>query len=471
MNRRTALLLAGSAIVSGCSVVGPDFVRPKASLTSQFVGGGSTALSESATLRWWQELNDHPLNELVERGLQQNLTIEAGIERIRQADAELGRTGLNAQTTGSIGAQLTRQNSETRGDFSDNSVSVNGNYVFDLFGGIRRGREQAIANFEAAQFDVGTVRLAFLFDIVEAYVQARFFQAADRILRGTAESRRRTLSLVMRLRDGGEATALDVARARTELSTARAQIPLLKSSFESNVFRIATLLAEPAGPLLSFMKSSSKQPLPNGIGKQGVPADLLRNRPDIRNAEKNLAAATAAIGVSEAALYPSLTLNGSIVEGSFDSWSFGPSLQFPLLNRGLLKANRNVAISLARQANIGWRNAVLVAVEEVQSGLTTTKQWALQLAALREARAGSGEVLSLSRESYQAGGVILTDVLEAERLNSVNDLDVAEACREYAISWAQLQVASGKGWSGAEQGTPFGTIENAPPSDAQLVSN
>ena len=471
MNRRSALLLTGSALVSGCTVVGPNFARPEAPTTPQFVGGGSTALVDAATQRWWHELNDQPLNELVERGLQQNLSIEAGIERIRQADAALGRTGLNAQTTGNIGAQARRQKNETRGEFTNNSVSADANYVFDLFGGIRRGRQQAIANFEAAQFDVGTVRLAYLFDIVEAYVQARFFQAADRILRGTVESRRRTLSLVRRRRDVGDATELDVAQARTELSTARAQIPLLKSSFESNVFRIATLLAEPAGPLLAFMKRSGKQPLPRDLGKHGVPADLLRNRPDIRFAEKNLAAATAAIGVAEAALYPSLTLNGSIVEGNFDTWSFGPTLQLPLLNRGFLKASRNVAISQARQANIGWRNAVLIAVEEVQAGLTTTKQWAVQLQALRAARTGSGEVLRLSRQSYEAGGVILTDVLEAERFNAVNDLNVAEACRDYARSWAQLQVASGKGWFGAEQGTRVEAAKDVTPSDAELASN
>lgn len=470
MNRRSALLLTGSAIVSGCTVVGPNFTRPATSVTRQFVGGGSAALVEAATLRWWKALNDQSLNELVDRGLQQNLSIEAGIERIRQADAALGRTGLNAQTTGAIGAQTRRQSNETQGEFTNSSVSAEANYVFDLFGGIRRGRQQAIANFEAAQFDVGTVRLAYLFDIVEAYVQARFFQAADRILRGTVESRRQTLSLVMRRRDVGDATVLDVAQARTELSTARAQIPLLKSSFESNVFRIATLLAEPAGPLLSFLKRSAKQPLPRGIGQQGVPADLLRNRPDIRFAEKNLAAATAAIGVAEAALYPSLTLNGSIVEGNFDSWSFGPTLQLPLLNRGFLKANRNIAISQARQANIGWRNAVLIAVEEVQASLTTTKQWAVQLQALRAARTGSGEVLRLSRQSYEAGGIILTDVLEAERFNAVNDLNVAEACRDYARSWAQLQVASGKGWFGTEQGTDAEATQ-ANPSDAELASN
>ncbi len=446
MIKPTGMLLISGLAVSGCALLGPDYVAPTAEIPTRFVNGGSFALVNAAQTPWWQSLEDEKLNALIQRGLAQNLSIEASYERIRAAQAALGRTGLNAQTTGNASGQVRRQETEAAGATTNKSVSLNANYVFDLFGGFRRGREQAVANFEAAQFDTGTVRLAYLADIVNAYVQARFFQSATRITVRTVESRRRTLSLVNTRRKAGEATELEVQQARAQLSSAKAALPSLRANFEANIFQIATLLAEPAGPILAMMNEGGGQPLPHSFGGVGIPADLVRNRPDVRFAERNFAAATAAVGVAEAQLYPSLTLTGAVTEGTLDSWNFGPTLSLPLLNRGFLKANRNIAISEARQAQIGWRSAVLLAIEDVQTSLSSASNFRLQLKALKEASNASGRVLRLSRESYTSGAITLIDVLDAERSNASNELALAEACRDYAISWSQLQVAAGKGW-------------------------
>lgn len=444
--KQTFGILAALAFLSACDVVGPDYVEPAVDVPQRFVGGGSSALLEAPTEQWWRRLDTPFLNELVARGSAQNLDVLTALERIRAADAALSRTGVNAQTDGALSARSTRRGGDDIDEGTQSGVSADAAYVFDLFGGVRRDRERAIANFEASQFDAGAVRLAYLADLVDSYIQARYFQEAAAITRQTIASRRRTLALVSERREAQEATELELQQARALLSAAEASLPFLIAQFEVNVFHIATLLGEPAAPLLARMQQGARQPRPRGFTAIGIPADLVRNRPDVRAAERSLAAATAAVGVAEARLYPSLRISGNFTVGTDDSWSFGPGIALPVLDRGVLRGDRNIAISLARQAELDWRNQVLVAIEEVQVALTLGRNWSRQMTFLEQAARESGQVLRLSRESYAGGLVTLTDVLDAERANSANRLAVADAVRNYAASWARLQVATGKGW-------------------------
>ena len=224
-------------------------------------------------------------------------------------------------------------------------------------------------------------------------------------------------------------------------------LPMLQANFEASVFRIATLLAEPAGPILARMTQGAGQPTPNRGTATGTPADLLRNRPDIRAAERDLAAATAAIGVAEAELYPSLRLSGFVSEGDEEDWSFGPSLRLPVLNQGLLAARRNEAVARAEEAELIWRQEVLTAVEEVQTSDSALRYWRSQVGAQRAASDAAEEVRTLTRKTYEAGGTVLTDVLDAERRALDNRLVLMAGLRDLSKSWIQLQVATGRGWS------------------------
>ncbi len=439
-------ILASFAIVSACDVVGPNYSQPIVDVPQRFESGGSTELLTAATEQWWRRLNDPILNQLVARGGNQNLDVLTALERIRQADAALGRSGLNGQTDGSISAQVRTTGGDNGPTETNSGISANAAYVFDLYGGVRRNQEQAIANFEASQFDAGTVRLAYISDLVNSYIQARYFQEVAAITRQTITSRRATLRLVEDRRANSEATELEVQQARALLSAAEASLPFLTAQFEVNVFHMATLLGTTSSPLLAEMQHGARQPRPTGFTAVGLPADLVRNRPDVRFAERNLAATTAAIGVAEADLYPSLTINGNLTLGTQESWGFGPGFSVPVFNRGLLRANRNVAISTARQAELTWRNQIYIAIEEVQIAMTLCQNWSRQVTFLERASEQSNRVLTLSRESYEGGVITLTDVLDAERANSANRLAVADGVRNYVISWAQLQAATGKGW-------------------------
>ncbi|MGJ8606086.1 MAG: efflux transporter outer membrane subunit [Marivita sp.] len=442
--RKFPLSVAFSLLLTACTA-GRDYVAPTANMESRFVSAGSTSMQNVAFAKWWTDLQDPLLNSLLERGSVQNIDIQAALERIRAAEAALGRTGPNAQTSGSaLFDGVERKDDPNTTDPSRGQI--NAQYVFDFAGGFRRESEQALANFDAAQADAGTVRLAFFADIINAYIQARYFQQVAWITRQTISSREQTLEIVNQRRELEEATELEVLRAESDVATARAQLPVLNANFETNVFRLATLLAEPAGPLMQKMQRGAAQPRPRARSMVGIPADLLRNRPDVRFAERNLAAATAAIGVAEAQLYPSVVLSGSLGTASANRWSFGPTVTLPIFNRGVLQANKRVAASEARQAELEWRQTVLLAVEEVQTYLTLSRNWQTQLGFQTTAADASANVEELSRKSYEVGSITLTDVLDAERRNAANRVEVANALRNYTENWMRLQVAVGKGW-------------------------
>jgi multidrug efflux system outer membrane protein len=422
------------------------------SLTPYFVDGGSSPLAHAAVESWWIGLQDPLLDELVSRGLAQNLDIRSARQRIRRAEASVGRTGLAAQISGGLSASAERER-DSDGDINNRSaLTASAAYVFDLFGGFRRGNERARASLDAARFDEGTVRLAYLSDIVDAYIKARYFQNTAWITRQAIQSRRATLNAVTRQLSVGVATRLDVAQAEAQLRTAEATLATLQANFETNVFRIATLLAEPAPPILARMESGARQPVPMPGTGTGTPADLLRNRPDIRAAERDLAAATAAIGVAEAALYPSLRLSGFVTEAEENTWSFGPMLSLPVLNRGVLTANRDEAVAEAAEAELAWRSEVLAAVEEVQSARSFTSYWRRQVAAQRAAAASTEEAYALSQRSFETGDILFSDLLDAERRALESRMALAAGLRDLATSWLRLQVATGRGWmAGTEQ--------------------
>ncbi|MEO9862812.1 MAG: efflux transporter outer membrane subunit [Yoonia sp.] len=445
MNRLVLPLICGTAF-AGCERMGPEYQAPTIELRNNFVNAAPATLENAADLAWWDRLNDPLLTGLIARGSSQNLDVRTAIERSNAAEAALGRVGLNAQLTGGVEAAVTRQNFDDGPTTLSNS-RASGSYVVDLFGEHENRQTQAQANLGAAQANVDTVRLAYLADITNAYLQARYYQEAAAISRMTVRSRRQTLRQITQRRDVGDATELDVQRARSELATSEATLPTRFAQFETSVFRIATLLAEPAQPIMTKMQAAAFQPRPHGTSPVGHPADLIRNRPDVRAAEQDLIAATAAIGIAEAQLLPSILLSGTLSAGATDGWSFGPKLSIPILNRGALQANQQIAESQARTAELTWRATVLKAVEEVQIALSLSQNLQQKVTHLEHARDASKAVVDLSRRSYQSGVVPFTDVLNAERQHAANQLAVADALREYAVSWMDLQIATGQGAS------------------------
>ncbi|SDX46303.1 outer membrane protein, multidrug efflux system [Albimonas donghaensis] len=458
---RGGLVAAGAAAaLVACAPVGPDFAAPEADLSPAFVdplakdlaaedqaAGAVSAPTPVIGRAWWLDYGDPMLESLVVAGVGANLTEAAARERIAQARANLRATGINAALDGGLDASALRSGGDEVSTTGTGAGALGAALVVDLFGGIRRGRESAEASLDSGLADVETARLAWLAELVAAYSDARFNQAALALTRAAIASRQETVDITRRQLEAGAATEYGVATAEALLDTARANLPAYAALFNANVFAIATLLDAPAGPLLARMQAGAPQlRAPSGDPVIGVPADLLRNRPDLRAAEADLHAAVADVGVAEAALYPSITLTGDLsLNAGSSGWSFGPTLSLPVFNRGALEASRDAQVSLARQAEIAWRAAVVDAVADVQVAQSNLDQYRRRATALRRAADSYGRALDLARVNYREGAITLLDLLVTDGSAVTARINQASAVNDAAKEWAALQIALGAG--------------------------
>jgi len=439
-----ALLL----LAAGCTAVGPDpDDRPAIPLPTTFAAGETTPAGKVANRAFWAEYRDPVLNELIARGLKQNLDEAAARERIRAAAADLRGTGvLAAQTSGSADAARERGSTAGAAVQNVNTSSLSANFVFDLFGGARRERQGAKASLEAAKADLGTARLAWIAELIDAYSDARYYQQALALTRQTVSSREETVRITREQREFGVVSEFDMAQAEALLAAARAEIPGYQAQFDAQVFSIATLLNDPASSIQAQIRRGAGQLRIPGSARAGVPADLLRNRPDVRSAEYDLAAALAAVGVATADLLPSLTLTGSVSEsGGAKSWGLGPAISFPVLNQGALQATRARRVAEAREAEIAWRASVSEAVEDVQVAQSNLRRYREQTSALESAASAYNRAYQLARTSFAEGGLALLDLLDSDRSTASARLSAALARNEAAKEWAALQIATGTG--------------------------
>jgi multidrug efflux system outer membrane protein len=439
-------IIASLVVVASCSSVGPLYTPPEISLEQHYSFAQSSDIEEAAYERWWTSFKDPVLNDYMEKGLQSSLDIQVAQEQIREAQAlHRATTPVLSQLSGGVTASETRQKSNGVASSSATST-LSANYVFDLFGGNKKSREQTQANLESTIYDSRTVRLAFQSEVFAAYVEARYYQTAMQITRRTIENRKRTFDLIDERVKADDATVLESARARAELSLAQADLPSLNNGFEQNAVRLATLLSQPTRDVVSNLKRTYRGlPAPRRGFSAGVPANLLRNRPDILSAERTFAARMAAVGVAAADLYPSLVLSGSVRIDAANTFSIGPTLNIPIFGRSGLLANRAAAESRARQAELAWRATVLDAVAEVENTLSRTRNRQNEIASLSQAARDYTRLTRLSRDAFDLGASTLLELLDAEQSITRTEISLAQARRAYILALAELAVATGRG--------------------------
>lgn len=468
MNFTRTLFPLSMLLLSGC-VVGPDYQKPETALPAKF-SESKSASADNVTLNpWWESFRDKRLNDLVHQGMSENLTVLQALQRIEAAEANVIVAGagalpsLGASASGNVSGQDGSYLRRTTGSDHSQSKSINAglsaSWLIDFFGQYRRQKEAANASLDAAYDDVNVARLAYFSDLVSSYVNARYYQEALALNRKNLVSRRETLKLTNEIKEAGAASSLDVLQSEGLVNQTLANLPALETGFHQAANHIATLLGVPASTITSSLLKGSAQPMPRYATRTGIPADLIRNRPDIRAAERRLQAATAAIGVAEADLYPSIELGGSIGAarnfnarvGSLSSWSFGPSLSLPIFNGGALKAQVKIARSEAEQQYLTWKSTVLNAVEEVENAQTALIRDYQTVAAQRKVVDTFDQTLVLARESYRGGASTILDVLDAERNVADARLSLAAAIRQLARDYVSLNVAIG---GGSAIGTP-----------------
>ncbi|WP_282602542.1 efflux transporter outer membrane subunit [Paracoccus sp. PARArs4] len=447
--KRAALSLTALLLISACAAVGPEPTAiPDPKVQPAFEEGDNTPVGQVGARAFWSDYRDPVLSDLIAQGLTNSLDILTANERIRAAQADAQATRPWASQVSGSDATVTR--SKSGGDATATSYStdssLSASFVFDLFGGARREREAAQSALDAAEAEAEVVRLAWLAEVIAAYADARYQQQALALTRETISARERTLSVTREMQSLGLATDYDIAQTEALLQTARADLPSYEAQFNAQVFRLSTLLNVQARPLMARMSSGSGAlRIPAGPGT-GVPAELLQNRPDIRQSRAELGQALAQVGVATADMLPSISLTGSVSDSDgTDGWSFGPRVSLPITNQGVLNATRNRRISEAQQADLEWRSDVAAAVEDVQTSQSNLRRYRQRVSTLEGAASSYDRAYDLARQNFEAGALPLVDLLDADRQRASARLSAASARNDAAQEWAVLQIATGAG--------------------------
>ena len=446
----------------GACAVGPDFVPPTQALPAQW-NAATQNKRPALPSEWWRLFKDPALNRLVDDAVAGNLDVAQAKARIREARASRIQAiaPLLPQVDGS--ASATRSRSATSADSSFGNVTRNSfragldaSWELDLFGGRDRAVEAATYGVDAADDDLDGVLLTLVGDVASTVIEVRGFQARIALARRTAQTQRETEALTKVRFQAGAVSATDTARATAQVASTEAQIPALEIALAEGLNRIAVLTGRPPSAVAARLVGVGPVPSTPAPPAAGVPADVLRNRPDVRRAERLLGQATARIGQAEAARYPSVSLTGNIstsglklgdlAKNSAVGWSIGPSLSVPIFNGGELAAAVDAARAQRDQSDAALRLAVLSALQDVENALVGLRQERLRLASLAKAAAASGEAAKLSQALYRSGGISFLDVLDAERSQYSAEDSLIQSRIALADRFIALNKALGGGW-------------------------
>jgi multidrug efflux system outer membrane protein len=454
-------------VAAGCTV-GPDYVRPENSLPggwhSRLEGGlMENPIDPNTLATWWTRLGDTQLSGLIERAVAGNLDLATARSRVRESRARRSvASGALFPTLNAAGSATSSRTDTNAGpDTSGQVYSANfdAGWEMDFFGGIRRSVEAANADLQASEENLHDVLVSLLAETALNYVEVRTFQARLAAAEASLKTQSETYDLTRWLSQAGLEDELAMYQARYNLENTRSQIPTLRSGLEEAMNRLAVLLGETPGNLAGELEKPQAIPVPPAEVAVGVPADMIRHRPDVRRAERELAAQTARVGVATANLYPQLTLNGSIgletlslTEPSSQrsqTVSGGPRFSWAIFDP-TVRPNIEVQSALQEQALISYRAAVLGSLEEVEAALIEYAQEQQRRDNLQQATEAAQAAAGLAQDKYQAGLTDFSNVLDAERsLLSFQD-QLAQSNGTVTSNLIRLYKALGGGWTSME---------------------
>jgi len=459
--------------LSGCTV-GPNYHRPAAEVPDAWRTAVTQEMNQTpSTLEsWWTELDDPVLDGLIADASAQSLDLQIAFTRILQTRAIRGIARADYYPTVDADAAVgLLQNSDNgmipppEDGFGVEDLWTLGISAFwepDLFGRVRRSVEATSAQLAASVEDYRDVMVVLYADIAGNYVEARTLQERLRLAKANAAAQRETLTLTRDRFSAGLTSARDVAQAESNLATTEAEIPSLEINIEFTFNRLAVLLGEAPGAVHDRLAAHDSLPEPKPDVVVGLPADLLRRRPDIRAAERRLAAQNAAIGVATADLYPSFSLSGvlalestglsDLFEGSSRSWSLIPGLRWNIFDRGRLHNRIDLEEARTREALLFYEKTILLALEEVENGLVAFEGERLRLDRLRAAVAASQRTVDLVRTQYTAGLTDFQSLLDAQRSLFRQQDASAQSEGQVVQNLITLNRALGGGWPASQAG-------------------
>jgi multidrug efflux system outer membrane protein len=470
MNKTLLMLIVGT--ISGCTV-GPDYVPPKTPTPAQWSELPTSANHLKANNAWWKTFGDPELDRLIDEATITNPDLKQAIQRIRIARTQrtqavaAGLPTLSAQSTASRRLNSITSPTGTTGAFGGGAFGI-GNRVInifqagfdaqwelDLFGGIRRTVEAAEANTEAEVENRRALMVSLLGEVASQYITLRANQQLLAVIRDNLLVQQDALHLTQERQKAGLASELDVAQAQAQADATAAERPLYEAQIRLALHALSVLLDRTPGELTQRLQQPAQIPLPAKPVDADLPSELLRRRPDIRSAERRLAAANAEIGAAVAAQYPRINLAAFIGLQNTDitdftmlgkSWSMASTLAFPIFNWGSIKANIEGKQARHRELLYAYRATVLNAFKEVEDALASLEQERQRLEQLKAAEAAENLVFDLAQERYLKGLTGFLDVLSAERSLLVRQLALIESQARLAGQRVALYKALGGGW-------------------------
>ena len=461
------VIVTAAVALSACSV-GPDFVKPHPQMPSQWAEApGNEASREPLELsRWWTIFRDPELTSLIERAVQANLDLQMAEARIREARAQRVVVGAAAYPEIGVGGEYSRsRDSQNAGGSAANSVPEGVNlyqvgfdaaWELDVFGGVRRAVEAANADLAASVENRLNVLVTLLAEVARNYLEVRGSQTRLAVAEKNIFTQRQALEIARARYQAGLSSELDVAQAQAQLATTEAGIPQLETSMRQAIHQLGVLLGQPPASLLEELVATAA--LPGGPPEvpAGLPSDLLRRRPDVRQAEQELAAATARVGVATANLFPRFYLTGAVGQASIDAsdffesssrfWSIGPTITWPVFTAGRLRAQVEVQNARQEQAAIKYEKTVLTALQDVESALAAYSREQITRDSLILAVKANRQAVDIANELYKRGLVDFLNVIVSQRSLNNSEDQLAQSAQRVSANLVALYKALGGGW-------------------------
>ncbi len=460
--------------LSGCAV-GPNYRAPQTKAPAQWnesLAGGETNYAITTT-EWWTNFNDSKLDSLVGRAVLSNLDLRIAQARMREARAQYGIASADLWPTvdgsSSYARQRQSQHQPVIGavplspDLFENNVYKAGfdaSWEIDVFGGKRRAKEAAGAQVSASEFGRRDVLITLLGDVARNYVDLRGYQGRLAIALENIEAQEKTLAITRDRFAKGLSSDLDVQQASTVLATTRAEVPTLESSIQTAMHRLEVLLGQQPGTLQAELTQASPIPAQPPVVPVGLPSELLLRRPDIRQAERQLAAATANIGAAKADLFPKFFLTGAAgfesvsasdwFTGGSKLWSVGPTMQWRIFDAGRIRGNIKVQNARQEAALATYEKTVLTAFEEVENGLVLYAKEQVRRRSLQDAVVSSQKSLDTANKLYANGLTDFLRVLDAERSLYQSQDSLVQSDRTISANLISLYKSLGGGWEDVE---------------------
>jgi NodT family efflux transporter outer membrane factor (OMF) lipoprotein len=466
-------IIAMGIILTGCATVGPDYVpvRPDGpeKWHAEMDGGLVPSQPDPEILaRWWSIFNDHELSSLMERAIYGNLDLQTTRSRIREARAFRGisRASLfpDVDAVATAAKQRIRDTGGTAREIDFYTAGFDAGWEIDIFGGVQRSIEAAQADLEAFQENLHDVLISLMAEVALNYIEVRTYQARLTVVKANLKSQQETHDLNRSRYEAGIIDELALQESIRTLESSRSNIPALEIGLSAAQNRLAVLLGMPPGELSQELTEIKPIPTIPVTVAVGIPAETLRRRPDIKRAERFLAAQTARIGVATADLYPRFRLFGTIGLESIDSsdffewdsrfWSIGPSVSWRIFDAGSILQNIEVQSARQEQALFEYHATVLNAHEEVENALVAYAKEQQRRNALAKAVVAAQRAELLALDSYKAGLVGFFNVLDTQRSLLLLQDQVNQSDGVVVSNLVRLYKALGGGWDYASMAEP-----------------